>query len=86
MDTWAKKIWRYNSSGFSIISDQIVQRYLNDNITLSESDIYPIVAVKNVKTHYNNYKGDVMFTFYDDSVCWNLCYNERSDKFVTRYS
>ena len=86
VDTFAKKIWRYNSSGFSIISDQILQRYLNDKITRSETDLYPIVAVKNVKTHFNNYKGDVMFTFYDDDVCWNLCYNERVDKFVTRYS
>ena len=86
VDTWAKKIWRYTSAGFSLISDQIVQRYLNDNITLSESDLYPVMAVKNVKTHYNNYKGDVMFTFYDDDICWNLCFNERVDKFVTRYS
>jgi hypothetical protein len=44
-----------------------IQRYLNDHILLNESDKYPIVALKNVKTHYNNYKGDVMFTFYNDN-------------------
>ena len=86
VDTFAKKIWRYTSQGFSLISDQLVQRFLNDNITLSEADVYPIVAVKNIKSHYNNHKGDVMFTFYDDDKCWNLCYNERIDKFTTRYT
>ena len=86
MDTFAKKIWRFSAKGFELISDQIVQRYLNDHITLKESDINSTVAIKNVKTHYNNYKGDVMFTFYKDNTCWNLCYNERIGKFTTRYS
>jgi hypothetical protein len=44
-----------------------IQRFLNDNIKLNELDKYPIIALKNVKTHYNNYKGDVMFTFYNFS-------------------
>ena len=30
--------------------------FLNDNIKLNESDKYPIIALKNVKSHYNNYK------------------------------
>ena len=62
---YAKKIWKYNAEGFRLISDMVVQRFLNDNIILNEEDKYPIVALKNVKTHYNNYKGDVMFTFYN---------------------
>ena len=86
VDTFAKKIWRFTAKGFELISDQIVQRYLNDHITLKESDINSTVAIKNVKTHYNNYKGDVMFTFYKDNTCWNLCYSERIGKFTTRYS
>jgi hypothetical protein len=59
-----------------------VQRFLNDHILLKEADKYPIIALKNVKSHYNNYKGDVMFTFYnkDTDEEWNLCYNERMDK------
>jgi hypothetical protein len=44
-----------------------IQRFLNDNIDLKEMDKYPIVALRNVKTHYNNNKGDVMFTFYNFS-------------------
>ena len=86
VDTWAKKIWRFNAQGFTIISDQIVNRFLIDNIKLDQSDLYPIVAYKNVKTHYNNFKGDVMFTFYKDNTVWNLCYNERIGKWTTRYS
>jgi len=42
-----------------------VQKFLNDNVILKESDKYPTIGLKNVKTHYNNYKGDVMFTFYN---------------------
>lgn len=42
-----------------------VQRFLNENIDLKEADKYPIISLLNVKTHYNNYKGDVMFTFYN---------------------
>lgn len=88
VDTYAKKIWCYNNNGLSIISDMKVQKFLNDNIKLSESDKKPIISLKNVKTHYNNYKGDVMFTFYnDDEKCkWNICYNERMGKWITRYT
>lgn len=86
VDTYAKKIWRYNANGFQIISDTIVQRFLNDNIVLQEADKYPIISLKNVKTHFNNYKGDVMFTFYNGDKVWNLCYNERVEKWITKYS
>lgn len=89
VDTYAKKIWRvtYNG-GFETISDMKVQRFLNDNIKLSEEDKKPIIGARNVKTHFNNFKGDIMFTFYNTSnnTNWNLCYNERMDKWITRYS
>lgn len=89
VDTYAKKIWRYTTEkGLETISDMRIQRFLNDNIKLNESDKYPIIGLKNVKTHYNNYKGDVMFTFYNfvEGKEWNLCYNERQSKWITRYS
>ena len=89
VDTYAKKIWRYTTEkGLETISDMKVQRFLNDNIKLKEKDKYPIIGLKNVKTHYNNYKGDVMFTFYNFSEGkeWNLCYNERMSKWITKYS
>ena len=89
VDTYAKKIWRFSQDkGLELISDAKIQRYLNDHIKLKEKDKYPTVALRNVKSHYNNYKGDIMFTFYNDTENeeWNICYNERLDKWSTRYS
>ena len=88
VDTYAKKIWVYSNNGLRTISDMKIQKFLNDNITLREQDKYPIIGLKNVKSHYNNFKGDVMFTFYNDEkdTTWNLCFNERMDKWITRYS
>jgi hypothetical protein len=90
VDTMARKIWRTNGESFEIISDLKVQKFLNDNITLNESDKQIEVGVKNVKTHYNAFKGDLMFTFYKHSNGvnkeWNLCYNEKLEKFITFYT
>lgn len=91
VDTVGKKIWRTNGSQFEIISDFKIQSFLNDNISLTERELTPIIGVRNVKTHYNAYKGDVMFTFYDnlygfEEKVWNICYNEVLQKWVTFYS
>ena len=89
VDTYAKKIWRFSADrNLELISDAKIQRFLNDHIRLKEKDKYPTVSLRNVKTHYNNYKGDIMFTFYNDTEDeeWNICYNERLDKWFTRYS
>lgn len=86
VDTIAKKIWRTDGQSFEIISDLKVQKFLNDNINLNESDKIPQINFKNVKTHFNAFKGDVMFTFYNDEIKWNLCYNEKLEKFITFYS
>ena len=86
IDTVAKKIWKTDGNSFEIISDLKVQKFLNDNIDLNESDKLPQIDFKNVKTHFNAFKGDVMFTFYNDVKNWNLCYNEKLDKFITFYS
>lgn len=91
VDTQAKKIWSYGAKGFRCISDFRVQKYLNENITLGERELTPILGIRNVKTHHNNFKNDVMFTFYDNlenaqERVWNLCYNENMDQFITFYS
>ena len=91
VDTVAKKIWKTDGSSLTCISDVKVQEFLNNNITLGERETTPILGVRNVKTCYNSYKGDVMFTFYDNTTgfqekVWNLCYNELLDKFITFYS
>lgn len=91
VDTIGKKIWRTNGEMFECISDFKVQEFLNNNITLTEREIDPIIGIRNVKTHYNKFKHDVMFTFYDnlygfEEKVWNLCYNELLQKWVTFYS
>ena len=91
VDTVAKKIWRVKGQEIEILSDFKVNKFLIDNITLGERELYPTVGLRNVKTHYNNNKKDVMFTFYDDvfqdeEKVWNLCYNELLGSFITFYS
>ena len=91
VDTVAKKIWMYDGSSLKTISDFKVQEFLNQNLTLTERENTPILGVRNVKTAYNAFKHDVMFTFYDnltgtEEKVWNLCYNLLLDKFITFYS
>lgn len=87
VDSYAKKIWRYtDKKGFETISDMKIQRFLNDNILLQEGDKNTDIGVINIKTHYNSYKGDLMFTFYKNDKKWNICYNERTGMWITKYS
>lgn len=91
VDTVAKKIWRTDGNQLECISDFKVQEFLNNNITLSERELTPKLGVRNVKTCYNAYKRDVLFTFYDNTYgfqekVWNLCWNELLQKFITFYS
>lgn len=91
VDTVAKKIWRTNGTEFECISDFKVQEFLNNNISLTEREVDPVIGIRNVKTHYNKFKRDVMFTFYDnlygfEEKVWNLCYNELQQKWITFYS
>lgn len=91
VDTVAKKIWRVREGQMEIISDLKVQEFLNQNITLSERELTPILGIRNVKTVYNAFKHDIMFTFYDNlygtsEKSWNLCWNEILGIFTTFYS
>ena len=91
VDTVAKKIWRTDGQYLECISDMKVQEFLNNNITLGERENTPILGIRNVKTCYNSFKRDVMFTFYDNTYgfeekVWNLCWSELLEKFITFYS
>ena len=91
VDTVAKKIWRTNGKKLECISDFKVQEFLNNNITLGERELTPKIGIKNVKTVYNAFKRDVLFTFYDNTYgfeekVWNLCWNELLERFITFYS
>ena len=86
IDTVAKKIWRTNGEKFELISDLKIQKFLNDNINLRESDTDDTVRVNMVKTHYNAFKHDILFVFKRGKKKWNICWNEALEKWVTRYS
>ena len=91
VDTVAKKIWRVKDGTLELISDMKVQEFLNQNITLTERELTPVIGIRNVKTLYNAFKHDVMFTFYDNlhgvhEKSWNLCWNEMLGIFTTFYS
>lgn len=91
IDTVAKKIWRTNGKTLDIISDFYISKFLIENISLTEREMTPLIGVRNVKTHYNAFKGDVIFTFYDnlygfEEKVWSICYNEMQQKWITMYS
>lgn len=91
VDTVAKKIWRTDGNVLQCISDFKVQEFLNNNISLGERELTPKLGIRNVKTVYNAFKRDVLFTFYDNTYgfeekVWNLCWNELLEKFITFYS
>lgn len=66
VDTVAKKIWRTDGRTVEMISDHKVTKFLNDWIKLSEFDQTAYQGHIDVKTHYNNFKNDVIFTFVKD--------------------
>lgn len=88
IDTDAKKIWRANLNGFEVISEFKIQKFLNDNITLSERDKYIDLTNLNVKIHYNMFKHDVIFVFYNNYGAENeskfaITFNEQLNKFIS---
>lgn len=87
-DVEAKKIWRANTNEFEVLSDFKLQKFLNDNITLSERDKYIDISKLNVKIHYNAFKQDVIFIFYNnigetDEKRFAITFNEQLNKFVS---
>lgn len=70
VDTVAKKIWRTNGQNVEFISDHYVTKFLNDFIDLSEFDYRAYQGHLDVKTHYNNFKHDVIFTLVKDKPCY----------------
>jgi hypothetical protein len=66
---------------------------------MSEFTTQPYIGHINIKTHFNAYKNDVIFTYYNDKpiytdgvitgwepgLSWSLCYNQVLDKFITFY-
>lgn len=81
VDTIAKKIWQIVGNKVNLISDQRVENFLIDNIDLSEFNMHPFIGHINVKSHYNAFKGDVMFTYYND-----IPVDENGKSLVNKYN
>lgn len=91
IDVDAKKIWRFSDKqGFETFSDMKIETLLKD--CLEPFDVE--MSISDVRTHYNAFKGDLMFTWYvseqtpeEETIkyIWNICYNERQNVWVTRY-
>jgi hypothetical protein len=72
VDTVSKKIWRTNGQNVELISDHHVTKFLNDFVDLSEFDYRAYQGHLDVKTHYNNFKHDVIFTLVKDAPVYKL--------------
>ena len=69
VDTVAKVIWKVvpgDIPSLQLISNFKLQKFLIDNIDLSEFVTSPFIGRINVKSHYNAFKQDVIFTYYND--------------------
>ena len=86
IDTVAKKIWRTNGKQFEIISDMKIQKFLNENILLKETDRDVAINKNSIKTHYNAFKEDVLFVYVYGKTKWHLCWNEKIEHWITRYT
>ena len=88
IDTSAKKIWRVTGQQIDIISNLKINSFLESN--LPNDKYFPNIGTYDIRTHYNNKKKDIMFTCYkkndNNTILWNICYNEYIDKFITFYS
>lgn len=85
VDTVAKKIWKYEDQ-LEILSDFKISRFLNNNIDIKERDNQPYLGLRNVKTHYNAYKSDVMFTFENNNRVYDYLTMKGVDKSKTSLS
>ena len=84
VDVDAKKIWRFSDrQGFETISDMKIETYLKDYL----KPLIIEMGLKDIRTHYNSKKGDLIFTWNDENgnVLYSICYNERQNIWVTRY-
>lgn len=68
LDSVAKCIWRIHGTEINCISDMKVGKFLIDNLDMSEFTFRPYIGHINIKTHYNAFKHDVIFTYYNDKL------------------
>lgn len=68
VDSVAKVIWHASGEGVTPLSDATVGKFLVDNIDMSEFEQTPYIGHINIKTHFNAFKRDLIFTYYNDKL------------------
>lgn len=86
VDTVAKKIWRTQGSQLEFISDHKVTKFLNDYIKLSEFDYRAYQGHLDVKTHYNAFKKDVIFTLVKDIPVYSNTFSDISKNELLKFA
>ena len=84
IDVDAKKVWRFSDKqGFETISDMKIETYLKDYL----KPLQIKMGIKDIRTHYNAKKGDLMFTWDDKETnsLYSICFNERQNIWTTKY-
>lgn len=85
LDSTAKVIWRVNSEcQLEIISQLRVEKFLIDNLDMSEFAKTPYIGHINIKSHYNAFKHDVIFTYYND-ILYKFNNSEYDGKTLSEY-
>lgn len=83
VDADAKKIWRFSDKqGFETLSDMKIESFLNRYLS---PDYVVSIGNCDIRTHYNSFKGDVIFTWYNGTKEYAICFNERQSVWTTRY-
>lgn len=68
LDSVAKCIWKCAGTQVAPISTMKVEKFLIDNLDMSEFTRNPYIGHINIKTHFNKFKRDIMFTYYNDEA------------------
>lgn len=68
LDSVAKCIWKCAGTQVAPISTMKVEKFLIDNLDMSEFTRNPYIGHVNIKTHFNKFKRDIMFTYYNDEA------------------
>lgn len=84
VDTSTKKIWKITGStslpSLNVISDFKVENFLKENLPTKDNNNSVYIGLRNVKSHYNQTKSDVMFTFYMDITHDRITETDENEK------
>lgn len=72
IDTVSKKIWGYTgSSQLQLVHEYAIEKFLNNNMDVNYNDNSYSIGVRDIKTYWNSYKKELMFTYYNFETLYN---------------